>query len=208
MDYITEILSKLNLDGEKLLKKPIRGLSGFNVYQLLFALINSDSVDKAAELLGYTNNPVKQAIREVFSNTSIFNTKEFGTGGGSTSWAMKLLPLIEHKKCSSCKNIYSYDMFWSNKSKSDLLCNECIYCGRQRCTIKKIDRNLRIPSWFNTQKTIIDKFYRDCPINYHVDHIIPLKGKLVSGLHVIENLQYLTEKENLTKGNSYNIDIT
>jgi hypothetical protein len=39
--------------------------------------------------------------------------------------------------------------------------------------------------------------------SWHVDHIIPLKGKLVSGLHVIENLQVIPGIENIIKKNSY-----
>lgn len=34
---------------------------------------------------------------------------------------------------------------------------------------------------------------------YVVDHIIPLKGKLVCGLHIHENLQIITEESNATK---------
>ncbi len=56
-------------------------------------------------------------------------------------------------------------------------------------------------SW--SDRIAIKAFYESCPEGFNVDHIIPFRGKLVSGLHVIENLQYLTEKENQTKHNKF-----
>ena len=63
------------------------------------------------------------------------------------------------------------------------------------------DVKQRTPGWANKEK--IKEIYVKCPEGYHVDHIIPLKGELVSGLHVETNLQYLTVEENLKKSNKY-----
>lgn len=57
----------------------------------------------------------------------------------------------------------------------------------------------RTPSWADLKA--ISAFYENCPAGHHVDHIIPLQGKTVCGLHVLENLQYLPASENQRKFN-------
>lgn len=63
------------------------------------------------------------------------------------------------------------------------------------------DKNKRTPLWADLG-AIVD-FYKHCPPGYHVDHVYPLRGKFVSGLHVVENLQYLSAIENMRKNNRY-----
>lgn len=57
----------------------------------------------------------------------------------------------------------------------------------------------RTPPWADL--AAIDEVYAECPDGMTVDHYYPLQGELVSGLHVHNNLQYLTLAENSAKLN-------
>lgn len=59
------------------------------------------------------------------------------------------------------------------------------------------------PSWADLFK--INEIYNKCPIGFHVDHIVPLQGKNVSGLHIEYNLQYLLAKDNIEKSNKWEV---
>lgn len=62
----------------------------------------------------------------------------------------------------------------------------------------------RTPPWADL--AAIALVYENCPAGMHVDHIVPLRGELVSGLHTVENLQYLTPEQNSSKGNKFLIE--
>lgn len=68
---------------------------------------------------------------------------------------------------------------------------------RERNAIQK----KAMPLWADRKK--IKEIYKNCPSGYHVDHIVPLRGNLVSGLHNEFNLQYLSAIENIRKKNYY-----
>jgi len=75
----------------------------------------------------------------------------------------------------------------------------------------RAERLQRTPAWllendFNEMQQMYTMAKRRSEvegIQYHVDHIIPLKGKNVSGLHVPSNLQIITWRENITKNNRF-----
>jgi hypothetical protein len=73
---------------------------------------------------------------------------------------------------------------------------EAFYAAKRRARKLKAT-----PKWANL--SYIKEIYLTCPKGFHVDHIIPLQGKNVCGLHIENNLQYLTVLENTRKGNRY-----
>lgn len=77
---------------------------------------------------------------------------------------------------------------------------------------RKAAKLQRTPAWADQQKIryhySLAKYFEfiTLGIKYHVDHIVPLQGENVCGLHVPENLQVLRFDQNCSKNNKWNWD--
>jgi len=123
-----------------------------------------------------------------------------------------ILNELHLKFCFKCDSLKKTEEFNKHKGASyglQTCCKICDYAATlkiQKYTQakRKAAKLLRTPIW--SEKGEIKELYLNCPDGHHVDHIVPLQGKLVSGLHVFTNLQYLTASENMSKSNKFNIE--
>jgi hypothetical protein len=77
-----------------------------------------------------------------------------------------------------------------------------------KSALRRFGRAKATPSWAN--KFFMAEAYRLAALReqmfgfkWHVDHIVPLKGKKVCGLHVENNLQVIPAVENIRKNNHF-----
>jgi hypothetical protein len=115
------------------------------------------------------------------------------------------------KYCSSvCRyqgDLVSKTNWRNNNLKLARLCqenyrqqNKAYYAEQQRKRVLHIKQ--ANPNWADSEK--IKQIYKEAQEKgLEVDHIIPLRGKNVSGLHVENNLQLITKQENCRKTNNY-----
>ena len=190
-------------------------------YSRLFrSLIENDHLHEVSVDLGLTDDIVEKIcyryLRPLFPEKT-----------SATKWGNFLLGLINYKKCRTCTEYLHYNHYSFNKDTWDTksyICQACKAVSRKTFTDNnpqynketylahkseyiaraiqyRTKRILATPPWADTAK--IKEIYSKCPEGYHVDHVVPLQGELVCGLHVESNLQYLTIKENLQKSNKF-----
>lgn len=131
-----------------------------------------------------------------------------------------LLKKYGYKYCPQCNIVKELSDFSKNKARSDGLASNCKSCmsirqadyyptyyaeNKDKYAAAKIRYKTAInqatPSWADKQK--IKQIYLNRPEGMQVDHIIPIQGINVCGLHVHNNLQYLTPAENISKSNKF-----
>jgi hypothetical protein len=109
-----------------------------------------------------------------------------------------------HAKLKNNKEYVEQKTLASNKWKQNNI-------GKVRAnTVKRrLAKMQRTPAWLKEEDYwMIDQAYELAALrtkmfnfSWHVDHILPLQGKEISGLHVIGNLQVIPWIENIKKAN-------
>lgn len=111
-----------------------------------------------------------------------------------------------YEKTLIWKNGFFHEKWHSPEAFEKKLANKRKVRANRRASEKR-----RMPVWLNEQqRNLIAKYYKTAKqlqkhtgVLYEVDHIVPLLGKSVSGLHVPWNLQIITKAHNMVKSNNY-----
>jgi hypothetical protein len=124
----------------------------------------------------------------------------------------RLTPITKEKyytsKCRDCANSYAKKTKvvskWQQNNKELIREYQRDYYSKDnRYRVKNALNSKRLKQRTFGDKSSIAEFYRNTPKGFEVDHIIPLNGKKVSGLHTRPNLEYLTTHANRIKSNKF-----
>lgn len=168
--------------------------------KILELLIQEIPGPTIAKHFGRGEQTFNRAIKKLFPFVSL---------SGGQSWGRYIYSCSKYRECTECNQTKSVEYFYDSKNtckncKSDYF-KDYYKENKGRIIAKSAARNAllknAIPKWANLSK--IKEIYDNCPEGYHVDHIIPLQGENICGLHIETNLQYLTAEENLKKGNKF-----
>jgi len=100
-------------------------------------------------------------------------------------------------------NIEQHNATNRNWNKNNKPIKASLECKRRAAQLQ------RTPKWDPDAHLIVAKYQlaamltQASGIPHHVDHIIPLQGKNVSGLHTFSNLRVIPGTENVKKSNKY-----
>lgn len=212
MQHIDDILTNIGVDPNAIAISYYRGRQAYSYRELVHSVLSRSEI-----------NVSRPTVRKAFNKVIDISDK------GTRPWSNYLLDKYsDYKHCNRCNTTKLKSEFNLDNESFDKLSSICRECKKklnndwhrenyetirksyvdnnrssynERSARRKAQKLKATPKWANLFK--IKEIYNNCPDGYHVDHIIPLQGKNVCGLHVENNLQYLTAFENMSKGNNF-----
>lgn len=121
----------------------------------------------------------------------------------------KVLKMDRRRRAANPEKMKANHLRWRRNNSEKHNANGCRWAannpakGAAKTARYRAHRLQATPKWLTAeQKAKMLGFYtRANDLGLEVDHIVPLKGKTVCGLHVPWNLGFLTRSENAKKGN-------
>ena len=195
---------------------------------LLHALLNNKTLAGAAKDLKCSTRTLQRHTARMLQTIGfpIENKTQ-------QTWHTWLVLISGLKACSSCTILKELKAYSKDATTTTGLCSRCRECNnthvstyraanpekcrdyakrhyknnteyyKQKATFRRASLLKAIPKWADLSS--ISEFYKNRLKGYHVDHIVPLSNPLVCGLHVLDNLQYLTTEDNLKKSNKWEV---
>jgi hypothetical protein len=142
------------------------------------------------------NNPNRKAVLDKYRNANKEICNERSVASQHKNRAYYTLKSIEWAKNNRDRYLQNRRNWYANNSAKDI--------ERVRRRNGRIRQGLDLMS--HAEAVEVQGMYDFCKIfkNFEVDHVIPLNGKTVSGLHVLGNLQVIQRSLNRSKGARFN----
>lgn len=220
-EIVNKIVSKKGLDYDTEVHKAFGSKPKVLLGNLISCVLDAEDLNEASKNLGISKRTLERIMPKVFPECKV-----------SKPWHLKLKEFINLKTCNSCKETKELENFGKVKTRQGYssICKDCdnkrskakrvenpekqraigrnhYYSNKEDYIARNANRRAslkqRTPKWADLEK--IKSIYQERPEGFHVDHIIPLQGGKVSGLHVPENLQYLKAEDNIKKSNKFKV---
>lgn len=169
--------------------------------QLSDSIFTENTSANICKTIGTSVKTLRKALVEAYP--------DLATGNKGTVWRVELLAKLGFRRCSICKYDKHLSDFYNSINSREGKSFHCKECAKE---LNKLQRQLNpeiIKASNRKRKAIIKGaytseanldlvklIYKNCPVDYHVDHVIPISR---GGLHHENNLCYLPSQLNMQK---------